>query len=531
MNFTSKKLQYVGTVLLIILINWNLSLFSQVTIGTEEKPVEGALLQLKTIQNAIGTTPNADKGLLMPRVNLSDKYELFPMLLADPTNSESGRNTEYRNNKDSLDKVHTGLLVYNTIENYKKGLCPGMNVWDGKMWKCLRYPKFGYEMICDSVKVHGIYWKGRELDESNKITSRIMVTDSKAVGETYVIQTQEIDGMKFFGEGTITSEALSAAGQSVTLYGEGIPTNYESKSFTLIANNISGETCNAKVTIVIPKKTALTIGLADTYGYNLANNKPSGRMMREAKNYGILEESVIKYEGWNIVNGGNSLSAVQLKTHLEGSNPVDIVIIGYSWNPLEDAAKVLADYTKKKGVVLMFCEENLGNEAFNRLIFNKTTIEEDILTGQDGQTYTLANIDDPILNGPFGDIRGERWGDDATYAKYLTNVPTDQVFIYSNTINANTNTGEIAGAITAYRHKTYNLIWVGEGGFNSQSEDAAAIPSNIICPFMIDNNNKPTPKTTYGPSGTKIYNSTFTANALAWAIYQAHFKGINPQND
>jgi hypothetical protein len=205
-----------------------------------------------------------------------------------------------------------------------------------------------------------------------------------------------------------------------------------------------------------------------------------------------------------------------------------MVIVGYSWGPTEAEADILVEYLRKRGVILMFCESGTGNERLNRRIFNDPSISQSNTGGTgDGRTYALPLVDDPILNGPFGDIRGQKWGDDATDAVYLSNVPYSDINIYSNSTNANNNTGSVTGAITAYRHKVFNLVWVGEGGFNSQAGNTGELTSSTICPFMIDSNNKPIAKTTYGPSGTLIYNSTFTANALNWAIRQAQFDGIN----
>lgn len=529
MIFLKRHNVKVISLIFILISCFGNNLFSQVAIGSLEKPEAGALLQLKSISNATGTSPNADKGLLLPRVNLTDKNELYPMFWEPSTN---GPTQEYQTNKDQLDKEHTGLIVYNMNEDYEKELCLGLNNWDGEKWNCLINPQYSYDMICGSVKVRGVYRKGTALDSSNKIELTIMA-ESKSVGQTYYIRTETIDGISFSGQGKITSDATSTTGQTIVLQGKGTPTNFNTKKFTLVANNISKQTCSISVDIVMPTQKILTIGLGTTYGYNLANsNKPSGRMLIDPRNYGALEESVIKYGGWDIVDGGNSPSLATLKEQLLGANPVDFVVTGYSWSPSADEATVLAEYVQRKGVLLLFCEGSIGNQTFNRVIFNNNTIVDAETKGTgDGRTYTLANIDDPILNGPFGDIRGEKWGDDATHVRYLLNIPEDQAIIYSNATNANNNTGEVAGSVTAYRHKTYNIVWVGEGGFNSQSEDAIALPSSTICPFMVDSNNKPIPKTTYGPAGTKIYNSTFTANVLAWAIYQAQFNGINPPKD
>lgn len=112
--------------LLIAILSINLTLPAQVTIGTSEEPLSGALLQLKDKDNVSDSTLNARKGLALPRVTLSEKKELYPMFLADPDNPASGPSTDYAANKPVLDKAHTGLIVYNLVENDDKELCMGV---------------------------------------------------------------------------------------------------------------------------------------------------------------------------------------------------------------------------------------------------------------------------------------------------------------------------------------------------------------------------------------------------------------------
>lgn len=107
-------------------------LFAQVSIGVNERPVDGAILQLKTIKdtNSNGSI-NATQGLGFPRVELSDNANLYPMFLADPTDSSSGPSTDYTANKISIDKAHTGLVVYNVGDKLGQGLY----YWNGLQWR------------------------------------------------------------------------------------------------------------------------------------------------------------------------------------------------------------------------------------------------------------------------------------------------------------------------------------------------------------------------------------------------------------
>jgi hypothetical protein len=53
-----------------------------VTIGSTNEPVAGAILQLKEKEVNDGS-PNSNKGIELPRVELTDKNQLFPMFQSD----------------------------------------------------------------------------------------------------------------------------------------------------------------------------------------------------------------------------------------------------------------------------------------------------------------------------------------------------------------------------------------------------------------------------------------------------------------
>lgn len=104
------------------------AIYAQVTVGLDEAPEEGALIQLKTISGVTDGSANAYKGLGLPRVELKEINELFPML----TGSEL--------NYGDLKLDHIGLVVYNMTdgedycENPDNYLRKGLNVWNGTQW-------------------------------------------------------------------------------------------------------------------------------------------------------------------------------------------------------------------------------------------------------------------------------------------------------------------------------------------------------------------------------------------------------------
>lgn len=94
-----------------------------VTIGALEPASAGALLQLKNIENIKDGEANSNKGLLLPRVRLTEQKKLYPMF--DP-----GYNP-------TLEETHIGLVVFNTNDDPLKNLFIGIYVWNGKEWEKL----------------------------------------------------------------------------------------------------------------------------------------------------------------------------------------------------------------------------------------------------------------------------------------------------------------------------------------------------------------------------------------------------------
>lgn len=102
----------------IFILSSLLCIQAQVTIGSGNTPIQGALLQLKENENA---GVNSTKGLAMPRVNLTVTDDLAD-LIASPTGSDK--------------EEHIGLVVYN-INDLKYNFCRGLYVWDGEVWQPL----------------------------------------------------------------------------------------------------------------------------------------------------------------------------------------------------------------------------------------------------------------------------------------------------------------------------------------------------------------------------------------------------------
>lgn len=117
------------TIVFLLALFFSANIFGQVTIGCNEVPANGALLDLKEYDDAIaeGGGRDAQKGLLLPRVELVSITNLFPMYV-------QGSPDYTGENKIITDRDHTGLLVYNTNKNLPDGDGTGLYTWDGEKW-------------------------------------------------------------------------------------------------------------------------------------------------------------------------------------------------------------------------------------------------------------------------------------------------------------------------------------------------------------------------------------------------------------
>jgi len=382
-----------------------------------------------------------------------------------------------------------------------------------------------YSISCRSATVNGVYTKGTALTASNTITLPVVVS---ALG-SYSITTNTVDGISFSGSGTFTA----TGNQNVTLSGTGTPTSTADKVMTITSNSADGATtCNVTVVMTIPVKKVLHIGAETAYGYS-AYTGPSRSLMDSPTNFGTTASSIVKSGGYTHTSLGSNPSNATLLSSLNAKP--DIVIIGYPYTPDATAAGYIANYLNSKGVVIAFEDDSPSSRNMMRAIFSDPTISAGNGSGA-GSVYTLVNTNDPILNGPFGDVRGKNWGEDASTTINISGLTSGFIpYSYAQPINDVTSRTGISGL----RHTSLNFIWFGDGGFlSNENANGNQYLSNTIEPFVAPSSGGyfPVQKTVYGSAGNgyaagsmQVQNSILFANMLAWAIKQAETNGINTQ--
>lgn len=451
-------------------------------------------------------------------------------------------------------------------------------------------PEFSID--CSGTVVEGMYFEDQALSstpnsingQSHRLKVSLKDIPSSAYGSIAQLETNTVDGFSFKGEAVLMSST-----QDIYLQGTGIPRGLNDKVFTITSNSESSTaSCSATVYMLIPRKRLMTLGNTDnTYGYNpglVSQRNPKSSlntMLTDKDNFGYNQWSILKFGGFSNVGTAaqanfisapdnwvddnrdivaletatwRNLSAAKLESLLKGTAgqpKIDIFMIGYNTeyyrnSNSDDAARCakLVDFVKSGGILMICSEATASNGNFMNLFFNSPSpaIGSSLGAGP-GSNYTLgfdnSNMpaamrpyyckdNDPILAGPFEDILGRNWGEDASTTVYLTNLPLDEIVIYSGAREMG-NTTRPANGVTIFRHKTYPFIFVGDGGFNSAEARTYWNTLSNFCPFVLTNkvingrtyNSYPSYRLNFGGSGNRVYNTSFTANAFAWCILKA----------
>jgi len=273
------------------------------------------------------------------------------------------------------------------------------------------------------------------------------------------------------------------------------------------------------------------------------------------------DNDIIAIDLMNTWRTGMSASTLHNYLFGIGHRKIDIFIMGwtggtggdpaYDWwrnGNANDAAlcQELVNFVKSGGILMIASEQPNSNANFFNLLFGNPSPAVGSANGNPaGTNYTLGfnsfNADpsmrpyycldnDPILVGPFANILGRNWGEDSSTTMYITNLPLDSIVIYSGARGATeTGTTRPANGVTIFRHTLYPFIFMGDGGFWSAEQRSYQSTASAACPFDLTSVTKnghtypnyPYYRMNFPTSGLRVDNTTFIANAFAWAIYQA----------
>lgn len=503
-------IQWAAMITIMLLLQ-PISTVAQVTIGSSLKPRTGALLDLKEYDSTPNNT-TAGKGLGLPRVELISNSVLTPIV-------ETNEDTKQQ---------YIGLMLYNVgaenLESVDSQICKGIHIWNGQKWMPLKaYPKhtFGQNVIrcvegpsftinCNTIKVVGLYKKNVELDASHYVEVTVNFP-ADYIGKEYILQAHTNTGtdIQFSAKGQILSTQ-----QTIRLQGTGKPTTVGSLNMQLVSNSSSttGASCSFQVEVALPKMRIVGVGSANYQPASQVAGSRSYSLLMNSLAFGTGPNAKVKVEGFEFENYHYRTDAQWIA--IFQSKP-DVVIRSYD-NILGDAvAPYIKQYVEAGGVFIDFNDNNNRSNAGVKAMYGAAATSNTNSVNP-GKLTNFLDVDDEIMKGPFSSslsgktLSGKNWREDASYSQGVTNVPLQDIILYSQS--------ESNGKYLIFRDKTRNYIYVGDGGFLS----GAASASSCCYPFQLDSSQMPT--TGYQGEG---YNSYLFANIMAWALKQAATNGIN----
>ena len=426
--------------------------------------------------------------------------------------------------------------------------------------KCL---DLKYSLACTSINVNGIYKRDITLDTAKHSITLSIIADSRDMqGLPYVIETVDPlnHGISFRAEGTFDFSRIPQ-GQplridNIRMAGSGtIQADEDENMFSLsiVSNSPSGSSCEATIQLVIPHMNILVLAHPDKdFGYAISDGySGANKIFNSPDNFGPKDNSIIKVEGFSFISSTvftfESFGTGNLYKWITGigndGKIADIVYLAnYAKFNNNTTVELLVNYMDKGGVVVIFNEESSVQHLANAVL--KVNNISSVSSGQGGSVYPfpahsyfglnengVQNVlrqfeSDPILNGPFGDVRDKQWGEDVNSTMNLTNMPSDpNLTIYSyyadiSRTPPSANINYVNGF--KYESENRNMIWFGDGGFMASYEgNIAAI--NTSCPLSWNLNTFfPEPRFGYGVDNRMpVYNSTVFCNIMAWAVLKS----------
>lgn len=374
--------------------------------------------------------------------------------------------------------------------------------------------------------------------------------------------TNTVDGLSFSGSGEFTQ----LGDNFIVLKANGTPTTSYDKICNVFTNTVGGEnnSCNVVVKMTIPKKRIVDFGSS---GYTLLSASTTngfGNVFKNSANFGEDNYSIVKTVTPELINGGNGyIRSSDIKKYIDPTQPAtlcDIVVFGYGAEISSDIIPDLINYLNNGGVFFYFNEHmNSGgnydnNYKFVQQLFGDNTIAfvgggSNNVYQHTGAIMQLPNVNDPILNGPFGDLRGKYIGDDRGNNDFIVTSTFSPLYIdwsynsldYSGDAenptgspsagNANQTTNGVAypaGSVftAGFKAKNFYFFWSGDGGFATTivgNTNDTGYPGGITA----SPNYVPIPKAYgWGTNKLDVINSQFVANLVAWGMYVADTDGI-----
>lgn len=354
-----------------------------------------------------------------------------------------------------------------------------------------------FTVNCETAEPKGRYVVNRSIDGTNYINVSLTNNDASEI-TPFSVYTNSIDGISFSATGILSPGET----RTVQLLASGMPTVKGMKTFTISSNSTDtpGATCSVNVNVEEVFRRVKVLGLGGgMYQPGTASATEAARAILQATaNFG--PNGTVLTGGIDIVNGGTENTSL---ANLISSNNIDVVIIGYNYQPSESSIAALDDFIKNKKGVVIASQENGATSAQNLV---NTITGGTVATTTLGQTSVnpIESISDPLLEGPFGDVKGKMLGADVNNSYYFTGLPANVTSLVTQNNNATRS--------FAFKHNALGFVMLGDSGW------IAGTPGNTDLTTWPAKHTSGIPQTKAYTGGNTVYNSIFYANSIAWAI-------------
>ncbi len=359
-----------------------------------------------------------------------------------------------------------------------------------------------YTTNCSGITTSGTYAPGVVMNGTNTMTVPVNVSYVGA----YTINTNTVNGISFSATGTFAATGA----QSVVMTATGTPTSGGSFTYAITANSTNGgAACNKSISFVFRTMKVLGLGQDGYQPASAAATYSARGILNSTTNFGFT--GTVQMEGFTFVNGANSQD-LALK-NLINNNKIDIIFIGYNFTPTAGSITILDNFVKNKKGVVLHSQENNATSTANLI---NAICGSSVSVSGTGTTFInpILNVSDPLLDGPFGNIKGFNLGSDVNNSYYVTGLPTNVTVLATQNGNAS--------RVFSFRHNTLGYMFVGDSGWIAGN---VGNTSTDIWPAKMSTTNLPLSKPYMG--GVTVYNSIMYANTMAWAIKYAQ-ENVNP---
>ena len=278
-----------------------------------------------------------------------------------------------------------------------------------------------------------------------------------------------------------------------------------------------------KITLIFALPRVNLVNFCSSAEYNLVptnnNTTNAGYMLANGLNFGIDETSKVYSRGFNVTSytANNSITQTNI-------NNADIVVVVYNYTLSSAGCQVLADYVLNGGVLLFMSENNTNYvqaDLFRRIFPGSSITISDNNIVNNKLLQLSSNINDAIINGPFGDLRGLYVGTDAGGDRRVnhSSMPAGSFTLYADY----TDYGR-SGAATYHdqsailRLNDYPMIHICDGGFFHSNNAGSTTGS----PFVLSDG-KPFAKSYGNDAGFRqpAHNAALFGNMMVWAIRES----------